>query len=226
MADSLESPKDQKALRRERDLDRGVLRLAQAGEANALDELGRHASRIAFPFALQLLGQRDLARDVAQDSLVRLFDSLHTFDSRRPVEPWLRRIVRNRAIDVLRRRKVRRHEPLEAIGPEGVREREVPDLRIDVAAEVQRRERQRILFDCLQQLSTEHREIVVLRDYQDLSYEEVGLLLGVPKGTVMSRLHRARKALRRAVDERLEGSGGGMPQKGSQEQGSQEEGSS
>ncbi|MEM1247390.1 MAG: RNA polymerase sigma factor [Acidobacteriota bacterium] len=203
MAETVDATDEPAFPRGARDLDGGVLRSAQAGEAGALDELGRHASRIAFPFALQLLGQRDLARDVAQDSLVRLFASLESFDSRRPVEPWLRRIVRNRAIDVLRRLKVRRHEPLELVGPDGSDERQVPDPRVDVAAEVQRRERQRILYDCLQVLSDEHREIVVLRDYQDLSYEEIGDLLGIPKGTVMSRLHRARKALQSEVERRL-----------------------
>ena len=211
----LPSPGVVKATVRSRGPGSDVVRLAQGGDADARDELARAASRIAYPFALQLLGQRETAKDVAQDALLRLFGKLDRFDPDQPLAPWLRRIVRNRAIDVVRHGKIRRHESLGAEG-DGSAAIQIADSRVDVAGSAQFREQQSLLFRALQGLPVAQREIVVLRDYQDLSYGEIADLLGVPKGTVMSRLHRARKALRESLrDDRrtkaVEGSTGPLP---------------
>jgi RNA polymerase sigma-70 factor (ECF subfamily) len=93
----------------------------------------------------------------------------------------------------MRRGRVRRSEPLESDDehwrPELVAVDANPEL------DASRAELRRRVFAALGELGRDHREILVLRDYQDLSYEEIAEVLGVPRGTVMSRLHRARKAL-------------------------------
>jgi len=175
---------------------------ARSGDLRAREVLARRYREPAYLLALQLLGDPEEARDLAQDCLLRFFLKLDRFDADRPVLPWLRRIVRNGAIDLIRRRKVRRADSLDSSGPEGEAV-EVLDLRADTEGDALDRERQRCVWACLQQLSPAHREIVVLRDYQDLSYEQIADVLGVPVGTVMSRLHRARNALRTLVLERI-----------------------
>jgi RNA polymerase sigma-70 factor (ECF subfamily) len=173
--------------------ERETIRRARAGDQAAREVLALAHRRAAFLLALQLLGNREDALDAAQDAMLRFFTTLDRFRTDEPVRPWLYSIVRNRCRDLLRRGRVRRSEPLE---PEPDRWRpELVDTQADPHREAERSELRRRVFAALGTLSPEQREILVLRDYQDLSYEEIATVLRIPKGTVMSRLHRARKAL-------------------------------
>jgi RNA polymerase sigma-70 factor, ECF subfamily len=156
------------------------------GRGEARDELARRLRRPAYTLAYQLLGDREDALDVAQDALVRFFERLSRVDPERPVGPWLFAIVRNRTRDLLRRRKLRRTEPLT----------ELRDPHPGPVDDALRHELRRQVWEGLAALPADQREILVLRDYQDLSYRDIAATLGVPVGTVMSRLHRARRALR------------------------------
>lgn len=171
-----------------------LVALAKEGDREALEELARQCRPKAYGLALRLLRNREDALDVTQDALVSFFDHLDRFDESRRLDPWLLSIVRNQAYDYLRRRKVRAAESLEELLEHGapVAVGEGPRA-VD---RVQRDELRARLWRALGELSPEHREILVLRDYQDLSYLEIAEVLAIPKGTVMSRLHRARRALR------------------------------
>src|SRR5581483_5599695 len=149
--------------------------------------------RAAYLLALQLLGNREDALDATQDALLRFLTTLDRFQPEEPVRPWLYSIVRNRCRDLMRRAKVRRSEPLES-DDEHWRP-EIVDGDADPELDACRAELRRRVFVALGRLGREHREILVLRDYQDLSYDEIARVLRCPRGTVMSRLHRARKAL-------------------------------
>jgi RNA polymerase sigma-70 factor (ECF subfamily) len=172
---------------------------ARRGNRGAREELARRLRRPAYSLALQLLHNPDDAFDAAQDGLLRLFGSLDRLEPGRPAKPWLLAIVRNRARDLLRRRRVRRAEPLEGTDPD--RPRQVIDTTPGPAASAELRELQALVWRALARLPEAQREILVLRDYQDLSYAEIAAVLRVPTGTVMSRLHRARKALRHLLEE-------------------------
>lgn len=174
---------------------------AQRGDGDAREELACFCLRQAFLFALQLTGNREEARDVAQDAMVRFFGALARFDASRPVRPWLMRIVRNLVRDRRRRSRVRRTETLATT--EGALLLEPADPGPDPEQDAARRQMQRLLWSALHQLSDQHREIVALRDYLDLSYDEIATALDIPRGTVMSRLHRARAQLRAAVQQEL-----------------------
>ncbi|HEX4952784.1 MAG TPA: sigma-70 family RNA polymerase sigma factor [Thermoanaerobaculia bacterium] len=181
-----------------------LVSLARSGDAAACDELARRFRQPAYLLALQLLGDQEDALDVAQDSLLRFFTKLHRFRSGLPVKPWLLSIVRNRALDLVRRKKVRRAEPLE--NEEGDYRPELIDHGVDPETDYARRELKERLWRALGLLPANQREILVLRDYQDLSYAEIARVLDVPVGTVMSRLHRARAGLRVLLER--EGSAG------------------
>lgn len=171
---------------------------AQRGEAAALEELARSCRQQAYVFALQLIGNPDDALDVAQDAMVRFFRSLGRFDASRPVRPWLLRIVRNLVRDRARRLRVRRSESLEPASDDAL-PIEPRDPRPSPEAVTARRQLQGIVWSCVQGLDPRYREVLVLRDYQDFSYAEIAATLKIPRGTVMSRLHRARRMLREAV---------------------------
>jgi RNA polymerase sigma-70 factor (ECF subfamily) len=174
--------------------------LAQQGAEDALDELARSCRQQAYVFALQLTGNPDDALDVAQDAMVRFFRSLDRFDASRPVRPWLLRIVRNLVRDRARRLRVRRTESLEP--DQDALRFEPKDPTPDPEAQAARRELQTLLWRCLRELPPRYREVLVLRDYQDLAYAEIATALKIPRGTVMSRLHRARRLLRDIVRKR------------------------
>ncbi|HSG81743.1 MAG TPA: RNA polymerase sigma factor [Gemmatimonadota bacterium] len=174
--------------------DRALLARARDGERAAREQLAQRVGRSAYVFALQITGAPDAARDVAQDGVLRFFQHLDRFDSSRPLDPWLYQIVRNRARDLMRRERVRRHESLDAWLEQG--HPEAADPAADPAADAERHDLQRRVWRAISQLPEDHREIFVLRDYHDLSYREIAEVLEIPQGTVMSRLHAARKGLR------------------------------
>ncbi len=174
--------------------DADLVRLTRGGDREATNELARRYRAPAFRFALQLTGNRADAQDVAQESILRFVETIDRFDDRRPIQPWLFRIVRNKAFDLGRRQRVRRAESLDELLDRGVPEpigtTASPSTRLE-QSELRRR-----VWSALRSLPDKQREILVLREYQDLAYSEIAEVLGVPTGTVMSRLHRARTALR------------------------------
>ena len=173
--------------------DRDLVLLARDGDKEALATLTVRHRRAAYFLALQLMGNPDDALDATQDALIRFCMNLKRFDADRPLKPWLYTIVRNRCRDLLRRRRVRRSVPIES--DENHWRPELVDEKADPHGDLERSRLKRRVWAALGKLGPEHREILVLRDYQDLSYTEIADLLGIPQGTVMSRLHRARKHL-------------------------------
>ena len=135
---------------------------------------------------MSLLGNTDDAADVLQDAVATVLRVRSYDPSKGTFKAWFLAVVRNRCIDVLRRRRPDLDiESVEAAadedeGPEAVATQ-------DEMARIVKREMAR--------LAPDHREILILREFLDLSYAEIGRVLGVPAGTVMSRLHRARSAL-------------------------------
>lgn len=178
-----------------------MVRAAQAGDPEARNQLARSCHRVAYLFALQLTGQRDDAQELSQDAMLRFFASLARFDADRPLRPWLLRIVRNLARDRARRLRVRRVEPLEP-ADDGLLIDPI-DPRPSPEEAAGREEIQHELWIAVRSLPRKHREVVALRDYLDLSYDEIATVLRVPRGTVMSRLHRARSRLREQLGGRL-----------------------
>jgi len=175
-----------------------LVRRARKGRREAREELARRLRRPAYLLALQLTGNPDDALDVAQDALLSFYASLGRFQVGRPVLPWLFRIVRNRVKDLQRRSRVRRSESLDRlleVNPSVLASAAPgPESRAELG-ELQRR-----VWKALARLSAPHREILVLREYQDLSYAEIASVLRIPAGTVMSRLHAARQRLRTELE--------------------------
>ena len=172
---------------------------ARNGERDAREALGKQVGRTTYVFALQLTGNRDAALDVTQDSVLSFFKNIDRFDAGQPLEPWLYQIVRNRVRDLARRERLRRHESLDQWLEEG--RSESPNASADPAAEFERIDLQRRIWSAASLLSDAQREIFVLRDFHDLSYREIAEVLSIPQGTVMSRLHAARVALRSLLSE-------------------------
>ncbi len=175
-------------------IDADLVVSAQGGNSAAREALGRSVGQAVYVFAIQLTRNRDTALDVAQDAVLRFFKDLDRFDSTRPLEPWLYQITRNRVRDLGRRDRIRQQESLDAWIEQG-RPGQVAAASPGPATEAERNESQRQIWRAVSQMSDQHREIFVLRDFHGLSYREIADVLSIPQGTVMSRLHTARKGL-------------------------------
>ena len=138
--------------------------------------------------AMCLLGNTDDAADVLQDAVATVLN-VRSFDaSKGTFKAWFLAVVRNRCIDVMRQRRRRPEVDIESVDTAAEADDDPEAVAAsDEMAHIVKRE--------LAQLSPEHREILILREFLDLGYAEIGKVLDVPPGTVMSRLHRARSAL-------------------------------
>ena len=138
--------------------------------------------------AMQLLGNQDDAADVLQDALVAVLRSQSFDPDRDSFKSWFLAVVRNQCLDLLRQRRCRPQVAIDDI-------QMAAGSSSNPESAFGQDEIQAILKRELRGLPSEKREILILREYLDLTYAEIGKVLGVPPGTVMSRLHRARLAL-------------------------------
>lgn len=134
-------------------------------------------------YARSLLGNRHDAQDAVQQAALRAWERIGQYDDTRPFRGWWFAILRNCCLDLLRARKSARTDNLDGIDPPDSREHEDPEWSTNS------------LEAALGRVSSAHREILQLRYFGDLSYDDLAIALAIPKGTVMSRLHLARKAL-------------------------------
>lgn len=153
------------------------------GDASAFEPVVARYERVLFTVALRMVGNYEDARDATQNAFVRAFERLETYDPSRKFFSWLYRIVINECLNL--RRDRRPHERL----PETlVAERRT----LDAAESSELHERMQA---ALLTLSKEYREVVVLRHFAELSYQEISEAIGIPEKTVKSRLFSARQRL-------------------------------
>ena len=155
------------------------------GDASAFEGLVTRYQRVLFSVAYRMLGDYEEARDATQNVFVRAFEGLDTYDPDRRFFSWIYRIAVNECLNLRRARRPgeplpARLEAASAAGP------------LEAVEAVERSER---IDAALVRLSEEHRLVVVLRHFADLSYGEISEVLGVPEKTVKSRLFEARHRL-------------------------------
>lgn len=168
--------------------DEDWLRSAAAGDRNAFSVLVRRHQRSLHRHLARLVGTQDDAMELAQETFVRAWQALPRREPTASFRTWLFRIARNAALDHLRRRRAVEFVPLDE-----THEPEQPGADPERRARLSQEVRQ--LEAALARLTPEHREILLLREIEDMSYEAIGGVLGVSDGTVKSRLARARAAL-------------------------------
>ena len=168
--------------------DNALVARAAAGDSGAFAELVRRHQNRVFGFILRMIDSRDEAMELTQDVFVKAWQALPGWRPEAAFSTWLLQIARNAALDQLRRRQVVRFAPLE----EGL---EVADEAPGPEARYASRQRQAQLERALRRLAAEHREILLLRDIEDMAYEDIAEVLGISLGTVKSRIARARAGL-------------------------------
>jgi RNA polymerase sigma-70 factor, ECF subfamily len=196
--------------------DRALITMAQAGDMRAFQQLVERHQRRGFALAFALVRDENDARELVQDAFLRVFKSLPTFQGDSSFYTWFYRIITNLGIDLLRKpgRNTTELEEERLVGPEGD-EVDVPFVgRFEGASPldvVRRREIAARLETALDELPSYHRAVIVLREVEGLSYEEIAQAMGVSKGTIMSRLFHARQKLQRALADCYEEQLGARP---------------
>lgn len=180
------------------DADLEVIKRCLAGDDSAWAALLQTHTRKIYNLCYRFTGRPTEAEDLTQEVFIKIFQTLKTFDSSQGAfTTWLNRVARNHLVDHYRRTK--KDRATSSIEDElgGIEEKPSPTA--GPVAHLEARERKELLQRALEKLSPDLREAVVLRDLQDLDYVEVAQVLGVPEGTVKSRINRGRLELARVL---------------------------
>ncbi len=183
--------------------DEHLVALFKNGDRKAFELLVRRYQNLAFTIARRYLGNSELAEETAQDVFISLYRNLGKFRGDASFKSWFYRVVvnhcrnRHKALD---RRRHHRHDSIDgADGDDERRPRELVDKGPDPEHALNAVREQAMIERALESLSEQARLVLLLREGQGLSYDEIAAILGIRAGTVKSRIHRARADLKRAV---------------------------
>ena len=183
--------------------DERLVELSLDGDEGAFGVLVRRYQRRLTAFLSQLVGDMELARELSQEAFVRAWSALERFNPKYRFSTWLFRIAHNLGIDQLRRRRLLT-TPLYRTDGEGDEvEVVVPDLDKDPLGHLENRALASELREVIEGLRPEYRELVLLRHFGGLSYQEIADFTDMPLGTVKNKLFRAHSVLRKALTDFL-----------------------
>jgi RNA polymerase sigma-70 factor, ECF subfamily len=154
-----------------------------AGDTAAFEPIVARYQRPLFNLAFRMLGSYDAAVDATQTAFIKAFEHLDSFDSSKRFFSWIYRILKNECLNVLRDRHPAEPLPLDLAAAQGP------------ADDLERHERRTLVQAALKDLTHEHREVILLRHFTELSYEEIAAALDLPVKTVRARLYSARRRL-------------------------------
>lgn len=177
--------------------DRTLARLAGQGDQDAFAHLVERYTGLVYSLAFQRVGNHHDAEDIAQTVFWNAWRALPSFREEAAVSTWLYRMAVNASTDFLRRQG-RREAPLSLDDPDLPQTADVSPGPTEAAQEAERRE---ALYQAVHALPEQARSILLLREFQGLSYEEIAAALELPMGTVRSRLARARRSLAKILQE-------------------------
>jgi RNA polymerase sigma-70 factor (ECF subfamily) len=178
-----------------------LIRSIQAGDHQAFESLVRRYQRQVANLIYLTMGNRDDVDDIAQEVFIRVYRSLPKFKFNASFFSWLYRITMNLCIDEIRKRKIRRVLSLDYLTEDTLeKSRKSKDYTM-VSDSVLTEEKRQVIQSALQRLTPEHREVLVLREYQDLSYNEIAETLGLRLEAVKSRIFRARTEMKNLLND-------------------------
>ncbi len=179
------------ALNNSAETESSLIRLAQTGDRNAFGELVRRHYGPVVNVVYRLCGDIRLAEDMAQETFLKAWMKLPTYRPEYRLRNWLYRIALNASVDVLRRRR-------EETVDEQILD-ELPEQAASPETILMEKEQTAMVQQALKSLPEASRSVLVLREYGDLTYQEIAQVLTIPIGTVMSRLNSARTLMRETL---------------------------
>ncbi len=175
-----------------------LLERAKKGDIDAFETLVEDYQKKVYNIALRMIGNSHDAEELAQEVFIRVFKSLRNFKEQAQFSTWIYRITTNLCLDELRKRKNRKvvylDQEIDTGENEVKRQLEDEGPTPDVTAE--KNEVRELVLDAIQKLPDNHRTMLILRDLNGMSYDDIAKILNSPEGTVKSRINRARQALK------------------------------
>jgi RNA polymerase sigma-70 factor (ECF subfamily) len=168
---------------------------AQRGERNAFNELVRIHAQGVMNVVYRMCGDAQVAEDAAQETFIQAWQHLASYRPQTSLRSWLYRIAVNAATDMLRKEK--------RILPNALEDLHIQDPQAGPEALFVQQERTALVQKAIRSLPDASRAVLVLREYEGMSYHEIAAALDIPVGTVMSRLNYARKSLRDKLEQKL-----------------------
>lgn len=173
-----------------------IIKKILAGEKQLFSRFIDHYQSSIYNLAFRMLGNREDAFDITQETFLRTFKSLRQYDQSRAFSPWLHRIAVNLCINELRKRKVKLVSIHLNNDPDDSRERQIADVGPGPAEQVVLKESQTEIFQILSELPEKYKVPLLLRHFHQYTYQEIGILLEVPPGTVKTWIYRGRNLLK------------------------------
>ncbi len=187
------------------DPDVELVQQARAGNQEAFGKLAGKYYEMVFAVAFGVLHHREMARDVAQEVFMKAQREISRFEGKSKFKTWIYRITVNASIDEQRRKKPSQSlDATDASDDEDEKPVIITDTSAGPREKAEHEELKKLVAAALEKLSPDHRAVLVLREWQDLSYDEIAETLGLELGTVMSRLFYARKKLAEVLSGKLE----------------------
>ena len=178
-----------------------LIHQAQNGSLEAFNELVLSHQDLVYRHAVWMLKDEDAAEDAVQESFIKAYRKLHTFQIGKPFHSWMLRITTNHCLDMIR--KTTRHTclPLELTNAydEEMETSWIKDSSDTPEQAVEKAETERKIASAIQQLAPKYRSVVILVDLHELDYAEASAILNIPLGTMKSQLSRARNQLRKVL---------------------------
>ena len=165
---------------------------AQNGDRNAFSELVRVHAQGVLNVTYRMCGDIQISEDAAQEAFIRAWQNLPAYRPQTPLRNWLYRIAVNAAMDMLRKEK--------RIMPDDIGDLHLTDGQLGPESLASQNERTALVQSAIRSLPDASRAVLVLREYEGLSYQEISSTLDIPVGTVMSRLNYARKLLKSKLE--------------------------
>lgn len=179
--------------------DEQLVELSVSGDADAFGEIVRRWERKIFALCFGMLGREDDARDAVQEAFISAYRSLKNFRGEAKVSSWLHRIAVNQCLTIKRRAKTRSEDFLDE--DESAEDRTfVAPAHLSPARTTEQSERLTLVRQAVQALPSELKEVVVMKEFQEMTFQEISETLELPLSTVKSRLYTALKQLRMKLE--------------------------
>jgi len=169
------------------------------GDSESFEKLILSCEKKVYNIALKILGNEADAYDAAQDTFIKVYKNLENFKGNSSFSTWVYRITSNVCLDIIRKNKNKKNTvsiDKEIEFDDSDATFEIEDRNADTEEKILEKERSEALHKALSRLNPEQREILVLREFQNLSYDEIANVLNIGTGTVKSKISRARAALK------------------------------
>ncbi len=186
------------------DDDAGLVASAQKGDLGAFEQLVTKHQKRMFNIAFRIAGDGDDASEIVQDAFVAAFRNIRKFRGASRFTTWLTTITVNQARNRLKQVRSRQFHEVNSLDDpietgDGAIMADPPSKAASVLDQLEQRDLREKVQECIAALEPDFREVIVLRDLQEFSYEEIGTMLTVAAGTVKSRLFRAREAIKECL---------------------------